>query len=343
MTETSCVARTGKGAVRFAMIGAGKHATNAIYPSLRHSRLDLVALADLDRERGESVAKRFGAKRVYTRHHDLLAREDVELVGVVGPPRMHVEVGLEVLASGRHLFIEKPPGETLEEARRLQDAARAAGKQLMVGFMKRFASAYRRAKLISTTDSFGSPSVLRLNYSHWQYEHLRSHLLYMSTHALDLARFFMGEVAGGTAYKRAMGMGMIVSLMLEHVNGGLSQLTLSSLEPRIQESIDLSGDNTLIQVRNLSELRYYKRAAGAELTATTEEMASLWHPDLTIALPHNDSLVLQGYAGELKHLADCIDSGQAVEPSIDDGIEAMRLVEAIIAAPEGMSVLELPD
>jgi len=239
------VARTSRGAVRFAMIGAGKHATNAIYPSLRHSRLDLVALADLDRERGESVAKRFGAKRVYTRHHDLLAREDVELVGVVGPPRMHVEVGLDVLASGRHLFIEKPPGETLEEARRLQDAARAAGKQLMVGFMKRFASAYQRAKLISTTDSFGSPSVLRLNYSHWQYEHLRSHLLYMSTHALDLARFFLGEVAGGTVYKRAMGVGMIVSLMLEHVKGGLSQLTLSCLEPRRQESIDLSGDNTV--------------------------------------------------------------------------------------------------
>jgi predicted dehydrogenase len=329
--------------IRFGMIGAGGHATNAIYPSIRHSGMSLVAIADLDPALAERNAGWFGAQRTYGDFREMLDKEELDVVGVVGPPQMHHQIGLEVLRAARHLFMEKPPGRTLDDARELQAAAAENGVQCMVGFMKRFARSYARAKAISQTDEFGTPRLLRLNYSHWHYKPLREHLLFMSTHPLDLARFFMGDVVGGTVFKREVDGNHVIAAMLEHAEGGVSQLSLSALEPRVQEHLELSGDSTLIEVTNLTELRYHPPAPGfAEAVGTDESMVRLWLPEFTIPFPETDSLVLQGYAGELQELRAAIEEGRPVSSSIDDGVEAMRLVEAIDAAPAGLSVLELP-
>lgn len=326
------------------MVGAGGHATNAIYPSLRHSRLALQAVADLDKGRAERAARLFGALRTYGDHREMLVAEDLDAVGVVGPPAMHHEIGLEVLRAGKHLFIEKPPGRSLEQARELQAAARDAGVQCMVGFMKRFARAYRRTAEIIASPDFGTPRVLKLNYSHWrQPAGLREHAIFMSVHPLDLCRFFLGDVAGGSVYKRRVGDDHVVTLMLEHASGAVSQIALSAFEPRVQEHVEISGDNTLVQVWNLMEIRYLRSAPGfADALGTDETMAGLWYPELTIPIPENESFVLQGYAGELAAFARALEEGRPVPSSIDDGVEAMRLAEAVISAPEGMSTLVLP-
>lgn len=329
---------------RFAMIGAGGHATNAIYPSLRFSGMKLVAIADLSQELAERNAGWFGAERTYPDHTKLLEADDIEAVGVVGPPQMHLEIGLDVLRAGKHLFIEKPPGRTLADARLLQKTADDNGVMLMVGFMKRFAKAYRRVKEISATPEFGTPRLLRLNYSHWNYTPLREHLIFMSTHPLDLCRFFMGDVVDGSVFKREVDGNYVIALLLEHAGGGASHVSLSALEPRVQESVELSGDSTLVKVTNQTELRYDHRAPGfKEAFNTNESMASVWTPDFTIPFQDSDSLFIQGYAGEMKHFGDAVRGEVPLESTIADGVEAMRLVEAVHDAPEGISPLRLPE
>lgn len=76
------------------------------------------------------------------------ALDRVEAVDVVTPADSHVEIATAALAAGRHCFVEKPLAMTAAEGRRLDQAARAAGRVLQVGHILRFhpvTEALRRA------------------------------------------------------------------------------------------------------------------------------------------------------------------------------------------------------
>lgn len=331
--------------IRLGIIGAGAHATNAILPSLHRAGVELAAVCDLDLERAREVARRFGAATTYDDHRRMLRHERLDAVAAIGPPAMHVEVGLDVIAAGVDLFVEKPPGATLEQARRLQAAAHEGGRQVMVGFTKRFARVYRRAREVAGSQEFGPARLLRYNLSHWRFSPLRDHLLLNGVHAFDLARFLLGDVRAGTVAKRPVGKDHVVALLLEHVDGGFSQLSLSALEPRFQESFELSGDSCLLQARTLGELRYIRAApdkAQTIDTETDESMAGLWQAETSLPHPHHQSLYVQGYVPELTAFASALASGAHVSPNIDDGVEAMRMLEAVLKAPAGLSPLALP-
>lgn len=119
-------------------------------------------------------------------------------------------------------------------------------------------------------------------------------------------------------------------------------LSLSALEPRLQETLELAGDSTLLRVRDLSELTIELAAPEWEdCYETKPSMMTSWRPDFTIPTDDNNSLVLQGYAGEMVELADAILRGRPVNGSIDDAVQAMRLVEVLARAPIGFSRLNL--
>jgi predicted dehydrogenase len=320
--------------LRVGFVGAGGQATGAIYPSLRHAPIELIAVADLDRGLAERNARWFGAAEVYGSHEDLLKHADVEAVFVVGPPEMHYSIGLDILAAGKHLFVEKPPSDNVEQALELREVAHSNGLQLMVGFMKRFATAYARAAEIAGSQDFGDARLVRLDYAHWTVYNLHWHMTY-AIHAIDLARHFLGDVVGGAATRREYPDGRVLIVELDHVGGAVSQLNISSCAPGVKESFDLYGSSQVVQVRDLTELRHYHDAPTYVDYNRDESMASLWHPEFTIPWRDTESLVLQGYAGEVEHFAERILAGQPVESNIDDAVAAMRILDSIEHLPEG--------
>lgn len=326
--------------VKLGLVGCGSQAWMAILPALRFAPIDLVAVCDLDRDRAERVARTYGAATCYSRHQDLLAEQDLDVVAVVGPPTLHHSVGLDVLAAGRHLFVEKPPAPTWREARELAEAAN--GRQVMVGFQKRYARAYQLARQAAASEEFGRPTMLRLNYSHVHTAPLADHLAFMSVHAVDLARFFLGDVVAGMVHISERGGQHVIALTLEHAAGSVSMLSLSALEPRLQETLELAGESTLLRVRDLVELTVERAAPNwTDADGTTPAMMSCWRPDFTIPTDYNNSLVLQGYAGEMIELADAVLSHRPVGGNIADGVQAMRLLDALARAPLGFSRLNL--
>jgi predicted dehydrogenase len=326
--------------VRLGLIGCGSHAQMAILPALRFSRLRLAAVCDIDGALAERTARRYGAPSHYLDYRDLLAGEELDVVVVVGPPALHHAAGLAVLAAGRHLFVEKPPAPTYEQARELADAA--GDRQVMVGFQKRHARAYRMARTVARSPTFGAPSMLRIGYSHVHTAPLREQLLFMSIHALDLARYFLGDVVSGAVHLSERGGSHVIALTLEHAGGAVAMLSLSALEPRLQETVELAGASTLLRVRDLCELTVERAAPEWEdCYDTGPEIATRWRPDFAIPTDDNNSLVLQGYAGEMSELADAISEGRRVRGDIHDALAAMRLVEAIDRAPLGFSLLQL--
>jgi predicted dehydrogenase len=91
---------------------------------------------DPDRPRAEAAADATGAQAMIDLHDALTLRPDV--VSVCTPTYLHAPITLAALAAGAHVLCEKPVALTLADAHAMRDAAVAAGRELRIGFMRRF-------------------------------------------------------------------------------------------------------------------------------------------------------------------------------------------------------------
>ncbi|WP_344890152.1 Gfo/Idh/MocA family oxidoreductase [Nonomuraea antimicrobica] len=328
--------------MRIGFIGCGAFATQAIWPSLRYAPVEIGYAYSRGLDKARAVARRFGAENATDSLDEVFADDTVRAVFVVGPAAMQHEVTLRALAAGKHVFVEKPPAPSLEQALEIQRAADLHDRQVQVGFQKRFATAYRLAREEAGKPDFGGVRLAKVNYSHWRVRDWNHHLHIMSVHAIDLIRFLLGDPAEAYVLKRSDPQGRntcVLTLLYE--DGASAIVNMSANDPHVQEWIELSGANQLISVRNLTEYRRW--AEGAEVAQTlpvNPAAVTLWHPEYAIPYQQADSLWLQGYAGEVVDFVEAVQTGRPVSPSIADGVAAMRYVEAIADAPEGMSRLE---
>jgi predicted dehydrogenase len=97
--------------------------------------VDLVGVVDIDAERGQTVAERYGTQ-AFTDHRALIGLVDVASVAV--PTEEHVRVARDLLEAGVSVLVEKPMAPTLEEARELFTVAARTGAVLHVGHVERF-------------------------------------------------------------------------------------------------------------------------------------------------------------------------------------------------------------
>ena len=91
--------------------------------------IDLVACADIDRERVEAFAKEHGIAKAQA-PEALIADRDVDVVVNLTIPQAHVSVSRAAIDAGKSVFSEKPLGLTVAEGRALVDAARAKGVRI---------------------------------------------------------------------------------------------------------------------------------------------------------------------------------------------------------------------
>ena len=112
--------------VKVGVIGCGNISSAYFSHAPVFPILDVVACADLDREKAQAQAEKFSIPQVLT-VDELLAHPEIEIVLNLTIPQAHVPVALQAIANGKHTYAEKPLGLDREEARTLLDAAPAKG------------------------------------------------------------------------------------------------------------------------------------------------------------------------------------------------------------------------
>src|SRR5918997_2864173 len=129
------------------VLGAHTWAEKAHLPGYAADpRVDLVAICDVVPERAATMAKQFGARRVYTKPEELLADQDIQMVDVCTPTDTHFELGMAAIAASKHVLCEKPIARDAREAYALARAAEAAQRRTKVGFTFRYSPALRQIR-----------------------------------------------------------------------------------------------------------------------------------------------------------------------------------------------------
>ncbi len=111
--------------LRAGLVGCGWIARRHAPAIDAEAGVDLVAAADLDVDRAEAIARPRGA-RAYARWEEMLETEALDLLWICTPPLHHREPAVAALASGVHVYLEKPVARTLEDAHAIVAAAEAA-------------------------------------------------------------------------------------------------------------------------------------------------------------------------------------------------------------------------
>lgn len=126
------------GKVRVAMIGAGGQANAVHYPSLASfDDVEIAAICDLDPERRRATAVRYGVAGGYDDYRRMIEEVAPDAVYAIGQPHVMFDIWAWCLRQRLPLFIEKPLGLSVHQARSLAILAEQHGCVTQVGFQRR--------------------------------------------------------------------------------------------------------------------------------------------------------------------------------------------------------------
>jgi len=113
---------------------------------LKDPRCEIVAVVEERPSIAAALTAQLGSDRVLSNRHALFQRGDVDAIILSAPRSATGPLTLEALQAGKHILVEKPMAHTVEQARRLVDAADAQNRVYAVGFMKRYDPGVQKAK-----------------------------------------------------------------------------------------------------------------------------------------------------------------------------------------------------
>ncbi len=128
-----------------AVIGAGFWGRNHARNLKELSETRLVAICDRDEAKAKAIAELFGVD-AYSDSNKMLRREDVEAATICTWSINLATEALKALKAGKHVLVEKPMANNLNEAKRIVELAKKKQCHLMVGFLMRFIPGLQRIK-----------------------------------------------------------------------------------------------------------------------------------------------------------------------------------------------------
>ncbi|MGN8026237.1 Gfo/Idh/MocA family protein [Microbacterium sp. 22242] len=274
------------------------------------------------RTRPVALAERFGVEIV----DDVDALIDrVDVVGILAPTPTHPDLALRAIARGRHIVCEKPLAASAAEARRIADAAEAAGVRLFPAHVVRYFDAYRRIKHDVDARAIGPIRTLRLSRSG----------------AAPTPAWFFDERAGG---------GLIRDLLIHDIDQALwlagPVTTVSAtqdppsaegrLAAPVTATVELAhagGATTRVDggwLREGTPFRTTIEVVGTNGTREHDSAAGSARPGDVGDLP--PSTGEQPYRAQLADFAEAIRTGLPARVSPADGVAAVAVVDAAYAS-----------
>jgi myo-inositol 2-dehydrogenase/D-chiro-inositol 1-dehydrogenase len=191
--------------VNFGLIGYGlfgAHHATAIAEALG---ANLKAIAVPSEQSRQAAREAHPNAEIYGDYGQLLSRDDIEAVSVVVPNRLHHEVGLAVLRSGKHLLLEKPMALDVAHCDEMIEAAAAHHRVLAVGHELRLSSLWGGVHRLIRRGVIGQPLHVLIELSRfpyrqgsdgWRYDldRVGSWVLEEPIHFFDLARWYLESV-----------------------------------------------------------------------------------------------------------------------------------------------------
>jgi predicted dehydrogenase len=317
--------------VRYAVIGAGNIAQVAVLPAFAHAKKNsqLVAVISNDPEKRAELGKRYDLTFLgdYQDLELVLEQARVDAVYIATPNSLHKPFALRAAAAGAHVLCEKPLAPTVADCEAISEACASAGVKLMVAYRLHFEEATLKAIDIVKSGKLGEPRLFESVFGHvvrpggirTDPELAGGALLDLGVYCVNAARnLFRAEpsLVLATAQKRN-GVDDTTTAILRFPDGKVAQFTVSNSIAGVS-SYRIAGSEGDLRVEPA-----YEYAEKNEHHLTIEGKTK------SESFPKRDQ-----FAPELEYFSRCILEDREPEPNGEEGIDDVRVLEAILQSAD---------
>ncbi|WP_439575919.1 Gfo/Idh/MocA family oxidoreductase [Phreatobacter sp.] len=176
--------------LRVGVVGLGVMGKNHARVLAELPGVVLAGVADPDLAQVEFVTSRLGCPGYQSLEAMMAAGLDA--VTIAAPTQLHTPLALAAIAQGQHVLVEKPIAQSVEEGRRIIDAAGRAGRVLMVGHVERFNPAVQSIKQALEGEEILSIQITRVGPFPPRMSDIGV-VIDLAVHDIDLIRWFTGS------------------------------------------------------------------------------------------------------------------------------------------------------
>ena len=210
--------------IRFGVLGCGAIGPTHMGAIAQIADAELVAVADVSREKAEAAAQKHNVSTIYENLDGLLQNPDLDAICVCTPSGMHAEHAVAVMRAGKHALVEKPMDVSLDACDRMIAAEEETGKTLAIISQHRFDAATVLVKDAIDSGKLGQIVLADASVKWWRTQNYYDSGDWRGTWAMD----------GGGAL---MNQGVHTVDLLQWLTGGVSSLwaqTRTSAHERIE-------------------------------------------------------------------------------------------------------------
>jgi UDP-N-acetylglucosamine 3-dehydrogenase len=300
--------------LRAVVIGAGFWGRNHARVLSEIEDCELYAIVDIDLERAERVARRYGIRRVYRDFREVASREDVDFATVCTPTVTHASIARNLVENGIPVLVEKPLAGSIAEASSVADAVKSSGVPLMVGFIERFNPAVQYVLSALSDKTIGTPlTISARRIGPWP-ERIGDVGVVkdVAIHDIDLTYFFFQEMpiylyASGGALRHSYEDYMIA--LMSYDGGKAASLEANWLSSKKKRDLRITGTDGVVSIEFLTGDILIEK------------------PDYTISPTIK---YVEPLKNELSYFVEKIKRGEEPAPGIKEGIISLAVAEGIL-------------
>ncbi len=307
-----------------AVIGAGFWGRNHTRNFRELNETELLAVCDINPERAKAVAEQFHVD-AYTDSRKLLKRRDIEAVAVCTWSTKLASEALRALKAGKHVLVEKPMANTVQQAGKLVDLAQKKERLLMVGFLMRFIPGVQHIKEAIDKQEIGTlVCATAKRVSRWP-ERIGDVgvIKDVAIHDIDIMRYLFNEDPTAV-YAKAGALKHefedYAQIMLAFREGKTAFIEANWLTPYKIRKLIVTGSEAIMNLDYLTQ----------EVTVETARQT------LT---PRYDQI--EPLKFELQHFSNCIINNK--EPMIAgiDGLKALQIADKALKSAKKCATIRL--
>ena len=322
--------------VRIAQVGIGYWGKNLLRNFSSLPGVEVILACDQQQPVLNRVWEQNPGIATTSRYEDLLGSDEVEAIVIATETPLHFTMAEAALKAGKHVFVEKPMAQTVEEAERLVALAEEQDRRLMVGHLLLYHPAFRYVEDLIRRGDLGDVYYLysmRVNLGIIRqrenaFESLAPHDLSVALQLLDEVPVSVS--AQGHAYLQP-GIEDVAFATVTFEGGALAHLHTSWLDPHKVRKVTVVGSRQMAVIDDMEaneKVRLYDKgvtpAPGEAHYANYAEALSLRTGDIRIPkIDMQEPLRL-----ECQHFIDCIRTGQSPRSDGHNGLAVVRLLNA---------------
>jgi len=210
-------------------LSVGQHGPSVMKYIERHGGFEFKACCDIDEATAREFTKIFNIPRYYTDYIEMLDAEKPDAVSLICPVDKTAELSCKIMERGYPIILEKPPGLTGVETRRMIEVAEKHGVPNQVAFNRRYIPLIQR--LMEILDSLDATNeIMDIHYRMIRVNRRDTNFATTAVHGIDLVRYIAGSDYKYTdfRYHELPQYGDLVANI--HINGEMTSGTLVHMD-----------------------------------------------------------------------------------------------------------------